>query len=55
MNTAELRYSIYKKLVEEVYGATLVSPVPGEPIQIKAITKDPSGDFRHFTISIQED
>ncbi|MFF4478737.1 hypothetical protein ACFY1A_17215 [Streptomyces sp. NPDC001520] len=55
MNGVELRYHIYKSLIGEVYGTQMVSPVPGEPLRIGVMVKDPNGKFRKFTVSIEED
>lgn len=55
MNGVELRYEIFKGLVEQVYGASLLSPEPGKPLRIGVVVKDPAGEFRKFTVSVEED
>lgn len=57
MNPVELRYAIYKSLVD-LHGvdvARLVSPSPSTPLEIKVATDDPCGGSRYFTITITED
>jgi hypothetical protein len=61
MNPLELRYEIFKKLVDlsderdEIKSPEMVSPVPGEPVSIRLETTDPSGRARTFTVTISED
>ncbi|MEV7425211.1 hypothetical protein [Streptomyces sp. NPDC091212] len=55
MNGIELRYEIFKSLVDQVYGASLLSPEPGQPLRIGVVVKDPAGQTREFTISVEED
>lgn len=54
VNGVELRYAIFKALVGATEGASMISPVPGEPLRIGVLTKDPSGESRWFRISVEE-
>ncbi|MER8266509.1 hypothetical protein ABT007_20180 [Streptomyces griseus] len=54
MNGVELRYEIFKGLTDVVHGASLISPVPGEPLKIGVLVKDPSGETRWFRVSVEE-
>ncbi|MGW2513635.1 hypothetical protein ACWC0A_30425 [Streptomyces scopuliridis] len=54
MNGVELRYAIYKALVDVVHGAHLISPVPGEPLAIGVLVQGPSGENRWFKVSVEE-
>ncbi|MCX4554152.1 hypothetical protein [Streptomyces sp. NBC_01500] len=55
INVIELRYEIFKSLVDKVYGASLLSPSPGKPLRIGVVVRDPAGEVRKFTISVEED
>ncbi|WP_329168373.1 hypothetical protein OG709_30130 [Streptomyces sp. NBC_01267] len=54
MNGIELRYEIFKNLADQVYGASMLSPEPGKPLRIGVVVKDPAGEFRKFTVSVEE-
>ncbi|WP_438470744.1 hypothetical protein [Streptomyces asiaticus] len=60
MNPVELRYEIYKPLVgvarpAQIESAELVSPVPGEPVKIRVITRDPMRQPRTLVVSVHEE
>lgn len=59
MNPVELRYEIYKHLVDIADVAALDSPKPGKPLTISLYAPDPyvrirEGKARHYRVTIEE-
>lgn len=59
VNAAELRYAIYKTLVNSMDVASLDSPEPGKPLTISVAVGDPftlpaRGETRYFRVTVEE-
>lgn len=59
MNAAELRYEIYKALVDVMDVASLDSPEPGKPLTISVAVGDPftspeRNETRYFRVTVEE-
>ncbi|WP_436739953.1 hypothetical protein [Streptomyces sp. BBFR102] len=60
MNALEVRYQLYAFLSglarpASIVSAELIPPTPGEPVEIKVVTKDPMGDERFYSVSVREE
>lgn len=60
MNTLEVRYQLYGFLAglarpAAIVSAELIPPVPGQPVEMRLVTLDPSGEERTYMVSVREE